>query len=183
LPPGIRSAAYRVDKANWKLFTGLSAATLVLNGDGLPSVSFRCAVTLSTSTGHTDVAGTVTVGGETLTFTVASKKVTSNLLTALPVITTSVLDCNILIEALNSAGANILKETLAAITCLWVPEQKRFQDAQGIWTLSAAIALTETACDVEDIIRYSSKDYIVKQIMGGNRVMGVTAPYKLWLTG
>ena len=181
--PGLKTACFRVDRANWKLFTGLSIASLVLNGDGLPAVPFKCAVTASAITGHADLTGTVTIGSEVLTFTSATRKTTTILLSALPAISTSGLDCQLVIEVLSSGGANIQKETLTAITCLWVPEQKRFQDALGAWTLSNAIALTKTACNVDDIIRYAGSDYTIKQVTGGNRVMGVTAPYKLWLVG
>ena len=114
--PGIKKAAHRVDRANWKLFLGNAAASLVLNGDGLPSVAFRCAITVTSITGHTDCAGTVTVGSETKTFTASGQRMTTTtLLTALPAITTAGLDCQVLVEAISASGAAILKETLTAI--------------------------------------------------------------------
>jgi len=99
----LNQSAYRVVKGKHKLYDDTTAATLNLTGS-LPSVPFRVAVTLSSVTGHTDVAGTVTVGSETLTFTTATRKTTTTLLSALPTITTSGLNCNILVEAITSAG-------------------------------------------------------------------------------
>jgi hypothetical protein len=106
---GINQDAYRVDRANWRIYNGLSSGVGTLNGDGLPAVPFRCAVTLSTAAGHVDCAGSVTVGSETLTFTAAGKKTTTTFLSALPAILCTGLDCDVLVEALNSGGAPILK--------------------------------------------------------------------------
>lgn len=162
---GISQDAYRVDQANWKLFTGMSSLLPTLNGDGLPSVPFRCAVTLSSVTGHADCAGSITIGSETLTFTAAGKKTTTTSLTALPVITPTGMDCNILVEALNSGGAPILKKTTTAIKCRFMNSQKAFVDAAGAWTLSQAIAdTTDSNCSIGDMFRFDGVDYIIGQI-------------------
>jgi hypothetical protein len=162
---GINQDAYRVDQANWKLFTGLSSLLPTLNGDGLPSVPFRCAVTLSSVTGHADCAGSITIGSEILTFTAAGKKTTTTFLPALPVISPAGLDCNILVEAMNSGGAPILKETTTAIKCRFMKSQKAFVDAAGAWTLSQAIAdTTDSNCSIGDMFRFDGVDYIIGQI-------------------
>jgi len=162
---GISQGAYRVDRANWKLFTGLSSLLPTLNGDGLPSVPFRCAVTLSSVTGHADCVGSITIGSETLTFSAAGKKTTTTSLSALPVISCSGLDCNVLVEALNSGGAPILKETTTAIKCRFMNSQKAFMDAAGAWTQSQAIAdTTDSNCGIGDMFRFNGVDYIISQI-------------------
>lgn len=180
--PGLKTAAYRVDRANWKIFSGPSAASLVLNGDGLPTVAFKCAITLSTATGRTDVVGSVTVGSETISFTSATRKTTTTLLSALPAITTSGLDCNILIEALNSGGVNILKETLTAIVCRFMNVQKSFRDALGNWTTSQAQALTaDTGCNVGGILRIGTTDYQIMQMESYSKLSGREFLRRLYL--
>lgn len=162
---GIRQDAYRVDRANWRIYNGLSSGVGTLNGDGLQSVPFRCAVTVSVATGHTDCAGSITVGSETLTFTAVGKKTTTTSLSALPVIACTGLDCNVLVEALNSGGAPILKETATAIKCRFMNSQKAFMDAAGAWTLSQAIAdTTDSNCSIGDMFRFDGIDYIIGQI-------------------
>ena len=180
--PGLKQTVYKVSKSLWTLFDGLSTATLTLI-DVAPSVPFRCAVTLAAATGHTDCLGTVTIGSETLTFTGAGKKLSKTNLSALPVITTSGLDCSILITCISALGADIEKEILSTIKCAWVPSQKYFQNSLGEWQLSDIVALTKTSLNADDIISYNNFDYIIKQVLGGNRIMGITAPYKLFLTG
>jgi hypothetical protein len=163
---GINSAAWRVDRRNWQIYSGISAATLTLNGDGLPTVAFKCAVTLSTSTGHADVTGSITIGTETIVFTAATRKTSAVMLSALPTIITSGLDCNILIEALNSGGANILKETQTAIYCRFTGTQKAFQDGQGAWTQSqATVDTTDTTCQIGDMFSFGGYDYLISQVV------------------
>lgn len=160
--PGIKRAAIRVDRANWKIFTGASAASLVLNGDGLPAVPFRCAVTLISATGHTDCAGSVIVGTETLTFTVATKKTTTVVLTALPFVTTTGLDCNILIEAITASGAPIQKETLTNILISYNLRQRLAPDSMGNFTILESLTkTTDTACWAGGIIRIDGSDYTI----------------------
>ncbi len=162
---GINQDAYRVDRANWRIYNGLSSGVGTLNGDGLPAVPFRCAVTVSVATGHTDCAGSITIGSETLTFTAAGKKTTTTFLSALPAISCTGLDCNVLVEALNSGGAPILKETATAIKCRFMNSQKAFMDAAGAWTLSQAIAdTTDSNCSIGDMFRFDGIDYIIGQI-------------------
>lgn len=154
--------AYRITKGNHVLYSGLTAATLVLTGS-LPAVPFRVAITLSSITDHTDCAGSVVVGGETLTFTAAGKKTTTVSLSALPVITTAGLDCNILVEAITTGGAPILAETLTAIKIRLEGAQSGFYNSQGIWTKTDYIIFCSTSMGVGDIIRYNSTDYKIQK--------------------
>lgn len=161
---GINSAAWRVDRANWRIFSGLSAATLTLNGDGLPTVAFKCAITLSTSTGHIDVTGSITIGSETISFTSATRKTSTVMLSALPTITTSGLDCNILIEALNIGGAPIQKESQYDIFCRFMGTEKAYKNSEGIWTTSQAVVdTTDPNCKIGCIFSYGGYDFHIDQ--------------------
>lgn len=174
---------YRVNKGTWTLYNAASAATLTLTG-ALPTVSFRCSVRLYTATGKTDVAGTVVVGSETLTFTVAGKKTTSNLLTALPVVTTANLTCMIEILAIDSGGAPISLDTQTAIDCRFQDTQKAFQTALGEWSTSAAIAYTNDAsCIIGKLFSYGGYDYQIAQVSAHGDLNGDEVFRKLWLTG
>jgi hypothetical protein len=177
-----QDTAYRVTKSLWTLYNALSSGTLTLI-DVAPIVSFRCAVTLSTTAGHTDCAGTVIIGSEVLMFTQASKKTSTTFLSALPTIQTSNIDCNIKITCTDTNGNDLQKETLTAIKCAWVPSQKYFQDSQGTWRLSEVVALTKSQFLADDIISYSDYDYTVKQVVGGDTILDHVAPYKLMLIG
>lgn len=156
----LNQSAYRVTRTNHKLYDNTTAATLTLTGS-LPSVPFRVAVTLSSVTGHADCAGSVVVGSETLTFASAGKKTTTTTLTALPVITTSGLDCNILVEAITSAGAPILAETLTAIAVRLAAKTSGFYNSAGVWTKTDYLIHCKTAMDVGDVVRYGSTDYVI----------------------
>ena len=96
------------------------------------------------------------------------------LLSALPVISASSgLDCNILIEALNSGGVNLLKETLTAITCRFMQVQKSYRDALGSWTTSQAQALTaDASCNVGGVLRIDTIDYQIMQMESYSKLSG-----------
>jgi hypothetical protein len=174
---------YRVVRENWELYDALSAATLTLTGT-LPTVSFKCAITVTSATGHTDCAGTVTVGSETKTFTTSGQRLTTtNLLTALPVVTTSGLDCNILIEALNSGGANIIDEYQVEIDCRFQNTQKSFMNSTGQWTQSQAIAyVTNSDFSIGDTFSIDDYDYTISQISAHVDLDGDEEFRKLYLT-
>jgi hypothetical protein len=148
-------------------------------------VAFKCAVTLSTSTGHTDVNGSVTIGSETpLSFNSATRKTTTFLLSALPVVSHSGLDCNILIEALSSGGANIIKETAIICKTRFQDSQKAFQNAAGAWTQSQAIAdTTDTETGIGDVFSYNGFDCQVAQVQAFTNLSGVEKYRRLFLTG
>lgn len=150
--------AYILTYANHELYDGLSVATH-------PSVAFRCKVTLASVTGHTDVAGSVVVGSETLTFAAAGTKTTTAVLSALPVITTSGLDCNILVEAITTGGAPIQAETATATKIQFENTASGYFNAQGQWTVySGSYAMCRDAAAVGDKLRYSGSDLPIKKV-------------------
>lgn len=156
--------AYLVTKAAHSLYNAASAATLTLTGT-LPSVTFRCSVRLYTAAGKTDCTGSVVVGSETLAFAGSGKKTTTTLLTALPVVTTSNLNCMIEIIALNSGGAEIQSETLTAIDIKFRDEAEYYSQAIGGFVKRPAQCVTdETTSQINDVIRYSGTDYPIKAI-------------------
>lgn len=126
--------AKRCTESNHKLYDATSAATLTLTGT-LPTVAFRCRVTLSSAVGHTDCVGSVTVGSETATaFLAAGSKLTTTNLTALPVITTTNLDCHILIEAIDSGGQPIRGTVETDLPCKIEIKSKSIPRPEGGWT-------------------------------------------------
>lgn len=165
--------AYLVTKAPHSLYDAASAATLTLTGS-LPSVPFRCSVRLYTATGKTDAAGTVTIGSEVLTFVSASKKTTTVSLSALPIVTTSGLNCMIEILAITVGGSEILKETLTAIDIKFRDEAEYYSQAIGGFVKRPAQAITdETASQVNDAVRYNGVDYVVRAIHAKRDRLGI----------
>jgi hypothetical protein len=152
-----------------QLYNGQTAASLTMTATALAE-AFRVAVTLSPTTGHTDVVGSVTVGSEVLTFTAATRKTTTTLLSARPVIPTSGLDCNILVECINSGGAPIYSETTTAIKILLETNQGGFYDAQGAWIKTDDLIMSETLMAVGDRVRVGSTDYIIRKVFGANNL-------------
>jgi hypothetical protein len=156
--------AYILTYANHELFDDTTAATLTLTGS-LPSVSFRCRVTLSTVPGHADCAGSVVVGSETLDFLAAGTKTTTTALSALPTITTSGLDCHILVEAITTGGAPIQAETATATKIQFENTASGYFNAQGQWTVySGSYAMCRDAAAVGDKLRYGGADLPIKKV-------------------
>ena len=159
--------ALKIARANHVLYSGLSgSAALVLTGT-LPTVPFRCEVTVSSATGHTDCAGSVTVGSETLAFSAAGKKKSTVNLTALPTVTPTGLDCNVLIEAISPGGAVLQQETSTAIKIRMKSKSKSIPSPAGGWESireSYALSWAADAVAKGDIIRYGGQDYIVSEI-------------------
>lgn len=179
----LNQSGYRVTKANHTLYDGLSAAALSLTGS-LPSVAFRCAVTLSTATGRTDCAGSVVVGSETLAFTAAGKKITTVSLSALPTITTANIDCNILVEAITTGGAPIQEETHTEIYCRFQNTQKAFQNSAGEWTQSQAVAfVSDSNLVLGSVFSFDGYDYSIAQVSAHADLDGDEVFRKLYLTG
>jgi hypothetical protein len=182
----LNQAGYRVQSANWTLYNAASAATLTLTGDA-PTSAYRLRVTLSAITGHADCSGTLTTNGsETLTFAIASTKITTTNLTAntLPTITTANLDCNILIECLTTGGAVMQEETAKEIDCRFQDTQKGFYDSTGEWSMSQAIAyVSESSCIIGTKLSYDGYDYNIAQVSIMTDLDGSEEGRKLWLTG
>jgi len=174
---------YRVNKGTWELYNDTSAATLTLTGT-LPTVPFRCKVTISSVTGHADVTGHVFINAADLNFLAAGTKTSTILLTALPTVPITGLDCNILIEAIDSGGAPISQDTQTEIDCRFQDTQKSFQNAQGEWSTSAAIAYTnDSSCIIGKLFSYGGYDYQIAQVSAHGDRNGAEVFRKLWLTG
>ena len=173
---------HRVTEANHVLYSGLSTALISLSGS-LPDVDFRCAVTVSAITGHVDCAGSVAVGSDpALSFSVTGqRKTTPTSLSALPAVTSSGLDCWVLIEAISAGGGIPLQqETQVAIDCRFWEAQKNFQDSTGNWTLSQAYAFSDdTSLQIGKIFSYGGYDYDIKQMNAFKR--GTDELREIWL--
>jgi len=94
--------AWKVGLSNWVLYNGLLP---VVPAGPIPASPFRVAVTISAVAGHTDTAGSVFVNAEELVFSRAARLTNARELTALPAVTTTGLDCNILVECISAGGA------------------------------------------------------------------------------
>lgn len=160
------------------LYDGLSAPSLTLTGS-LPAVPFRCKVTIRTKPDHSDVAGSVTIGSETLTFTAAGTKTTTTILSTLPAVTTSGLDCNVLITAIDTSGQPIMDETLTTLKIRFEPTSKMYQNVAGEWTQSTAYCMVvSTTPGINSVIRYNSTDYVTRQVEAFNWLDG-TEVYRI----
>ena len=163
--PGIKRPAYLVSQARWQIHEGLASTVGTLNGDGLPTVAFKCKATLSTATGHADVAGSVTIDGETISFNSATTKTFTKALSALPTISVTGLDCNVLVEAVTLGGAPIYKETLTAIKLSYGMTERLAEDSMGKRTIREFEVLTSASgIQAGDIIRVDSVDYTVDKV-------------------
>lgn len=121
--------AYQVVQGAWELYRGLAPA-IVLD-DGIPVEPFRLAITISAVTGHTTLAGTVTVNDEELEFTEATRQTNAEDLTELPEISVEGLDCNILIECISTTGEILYRETLVPITVVVFPKTRVVPSPHG----------------------------------------------------
>ena len=168
--------AYLVTTAAASLFDGTITASPTI-GAWPTGITGRCKVTISSVTGHTDYVGSITIGSETLTFpaglTPPITKQTTISLTAKPTITSSGLDCHCHITVIDSGGADVTAETLTALKIRFEPTSKMFMNAAGAWTQSSAFAMVvNSTIKINDIIRYNSTDYPVKQIEAFNWLDG-----------
>ena len=133
-----------------------------------PTVSYRCRAKVTTSTTHTDCAGTLTIGSDTLTFTAADQiKICTTTITAStkPAISYSGLDCNILIECLDVGGSPIMSETTTSIKVRHEPELVTVRDPAGNFTTyNGYVMVRNSTIDLSDKIRINSTDYSPKRI-------------------
>lgn len=159
----LTSGAYRVVKGPVYLFDGTLTASPTI-GSWPAGVTGRCKVTLSSVTGHTDCAGTITIGSETITFIQAGTKNTTVNLTAKPTVSSSGLDCHCTIKVIDAAGQEILAETLTAINTRIETHQSYVMQPSGAWTtIQDTAILSDTSLSVGDIVRKGSTDYIIKK--------------------
>jgi hypothetical protein len=157
-------SAYLVTKAPVGLFDGTATASMTL-GIWPSGRTGRMKATVSSVTGHTDCAGTLVLGTETLTFTQAGTKLTTVNLTVKPVASSANLDCHLHITVVDTGGADIMAETLTAIDINFADEQEYYSQAIGGFVKRPAQAITDNdTCLVGDIIRYNLVDYQIKAI-------------------
>lgn len=160
------TSAYLVDKGITELYDGVPASSPLTISATLPTVNYRCRVTLSAATGHTDYTGTVTIGSDTLTFSAAGTKITTTTITAStkPAVSYSGIDCNLKIECLDVGGQPIYSESLTAIYVRLEPHQSSVPQPNGTYTKVTDTAIYSTsALVVGNIIRVNSTDYTIKQ--------------------
>jgi len=102
-----------------------------------------------------DVAGSLAIGADTLTFTIASKKTTTSTLTSLPTVTNTGLDCQVLIECIDLAGATIYTTTETDLPCTIEIKSKSIPSPQGGWTTIRATELEARGhFDVGEMIKF-----------------------------
>lgn len=150
-----RHLATRITKTVATLFSGTSAATLTLTGTW-PTGGARLSIVTSSVTGHTDCAGRVTVNGtENIDFLAAGKKTTTAALTSLPTITTSGLDCNLVITVITSGGAPVYTEAETDLYCKIEIKSKSVPSPTGGWTSIQATTLQARGTfAVNDVIKF-----------------------------
>ena len=153
--------AYLVTKAAVSLFDGTLTASPTI-GSWPTGITGRCKVIISSVTGHTDCAGTITIGSETLTFTQAGTKQTTVNLTAKPTVTSAGLDCHCHITVIDAAGADVASETLTAINTRIEAYNSGFYNSQGIWTKTNSLILSTTELRIGDIVRKGTRDYRIQ---------------------
>ncbi|MFA5378299.1 MAG: hypothetical protein WC455_21270 [Dehalococcoidia bacterium] len=158
----LAAGAYKVAKAAVSLFDGTLTASPTI-GSWPSGITGRCKVTLSSVTSHTDCAGTVTIGSETLTFTQAGTKLTTTSLTAKPIVSSSGLDCHCHITVIDTGGADVVAETLTAINTRIESYQSGFYNSQGIWTKTDSLILSDTSLSIGDIVRKGAQNHIIKK--------------------
>jgi len=115
------------------LFDGTMVASPTI-GAWPTGVTGRCKVTMSSVTGHTDCAGTITIGSETLTFAQAGTKTTTVNLTAKPIVSSSGLDCHCHITVIDTGGADVMTSTETDLPCTITPKSERVSTPEGGWT-------------------------------------------------
>ena len=159
------SGAVLVTKSPVSLYDGTSAATFTL-GTWPSGKTGRLKITCSSVTGHTDCAGSITVGGELVTFTAGLTppitKQTTTSLTANPVITSTGLDCHVHITVIDTGGVDILAETLIAIDTRIEAYNSGFYNSQGVWTKTNTLILCKTELQIGDIVRKGTRDYKIQ---------------------
>lgn len=180
----LNQTGYRVISNPVSLFDGNSSSTLTLTGTWPVGRTGRLKITISSTTGHTDCIGTITIGSETLAFAQAGTKLTTNGLTASPIITTANLDCHIHVVVIDTVGQPIYEETALELDCRFQDTQKAFQDPTGKWTNSSAIVYTdEDSCNIGTTFSYGGYDYNIAQVSIMTDLDGSEEGRKLYLTG
>ena len=155
-------SGYLVTVAETSIFDGTLTASPTI-GSWPTGITGRCKVTISSVTGHADCAGTITIGGETFTFSQAGTKITTTNLTAKPSVSSTGLDCHCHITVIDAGGADVVTETLTAINTRIESYQSGFYNAQGVWTKTDSMILSDTSLAINDIVRKGTQDYIIQK--------------------
>jgi hypothetical protein len=185
------SNAWMVGLGNWVLSNGLQP---VIPVGPAPTTPFRVAITISalpstgTSPAHEDVTGSVFVNSEELVFTRATRLTNTLELTALPNITATGLDCNILVECISVGGAPLEKETLTPIEIICFPKTHVVKDPSGSGYMQTNYDIyTEAALAIGDLIRYldphqgKTIDIYVKNVSSAvDLEYGNTQPFRVY---
>jgi hypothetical protein len=167
----LNDLATLITSALWSLYNTLSAASLVL--DAAPTGSFRCVVTVSASGTHTTCSGHVYINDEDLNFPAAGKKISKTFLTSKPTITTSGLDCWILITCVSTGGADLYKETNTTIDVDWEDSITNYPDGMGGFSRSDSNCETDyLTAKVGDKVTYDGKTLLIKNIKNGEMTLG-----------
>lgn len=150
--------AKRCTKSLTYLFDGTMIASPTI-GAWPSGVTGRCKVAVSSVAGHTDCAGTITIGSETLTFSAGltppiTKMTTVNLI-AKPAVTSSGLDCHCHITVIDTGGADILTTTETDLPCKIELKSKSVPSPQGGWTSIATTQIQARGTfDIGDMIKF-----------------------------
>jgi hypothetical protein len=156
----------------WTFYDGLvtTGALTLLRSDvpsqnvqalPIPPATFVLKIVASAPSGHTDCAGTVTVNAEVITFTVAATKYTVTGLTTIPTISTSALDCKLVITAYDPVSTTDIYEWFTA-PCRWENNQIGYWTSAGAWSMSNSVVISETNYIVGNTLR----------LVGGSDVYG-----------
>jgi hypothetical protein len=129
--------AKRVTRAPVVLFNGTSTSTLTLIA-AWPTSGSKLSIVASSVTGHADCAGHVIINSEDIEFKQAGTKISTTALTALPTITTTGLDCHLVITVLNSGGASVQTDTEIDLPCKIEVRSKSIPSPEGGWTSIAS---------------------------------------------
>lgn len=120
------------------------------NGTGLVTV-----LNATAFTSGLDMAGSLVVGADTLTFTIASKKTSTSALTSVPTVNNTGLDCNVLIECIDTGGAPIYTTTETDLPCKIEVKSKSIPSPEGGWTSVASTQMQARGYfDVGDVIKF-----------------------------
>ena len=162
------TSAYLVSKAIVELYDGVPASSPLTISATPPTVAYRFRATVTSVTGHTDCAGTLFIGSDSLSFSASgqTKQCTTQMAANIkPTVSYSGLDCNILIECLDVGGQPIYTETLTPINVRLDPHQTAIQQENGTWIrLTDTAIITETALVVGNTIRINNTNYNIKHV-------------------
>jgi len=184
----LTNSSYLVTKSVHELYDAVPSASPISSSaiSTPPTVAYRCRVTVTSTTGHTDCTGSITIDGEALAFTATGQKkicTTSISASTKPTLTYTGLDCQITIECIDTGGAPIYSETETAIDVSWNDTQKWVPSPEGGWTaITATTAETDNSTiDVGDILRKTSAgaDYQVKAVRPVKNLLGLEIKRRL----